>query len=117
MLNGKNPEALNNIRAQFGDNPYELKNILKYWVRTKDGQAVIPTDSIVVKIDKEAVLKDYIVKFELNDTTYELPFSADVNSSTVLKQCAEQWVEDYVNQTIKSGMVQWRILSVREDEK
>ena len=55
VLNGKNPEALNNIRAQFGDNPYELKNILKYWVRTKDGQAVIPTDSIVVKIDKEAV--------------------------------------------------------------
>ena len=31
-------------------------------------------------------MKDYIVKFELNDTTYELPFSADVNSSTVLKQ-------------------------------
>ena len=55
VLNGKNPEALNNIRAQFGDNPYELKNILRYWVRTKDGQAVIPTDSIVVKIDKEAV--------------------------------------------------------------
>lgn len=55
VLNGKNPEALNNIRTQFGDNPYELKNILKYWVRTKDGQAVIPTDSIVVKIDKEAV--------------------------------------------------------------
>ncbi|MFK1766367.1 DUF2723 domain-containing protein [Bacteroides fragilis] len=55
VLNGKNPEALNNIRAQFGDNPYELKNILKYWVRTKDGQAVIPTDSIVIKIDKEAV--------------------------------------------------------------
>ena len=55
VLNGKNPEALDNIRAQFGDNPYELKNILKYWVRTKDGQAVIPTDSIVVKIDKEAV--------------------------------------------------------------
>lgn len=24
-------------------------------------------------------MKDYIVKFELNDTTYELPFSADVN--------------------------------------
>ena len=47
VLNGKNPEALNNIRAQFGDNPYELKNILKYWVRTKDGQAVIPTDSII----------------------------------------------------------------------
>lgn len=51
----KDQEGLNKIRAQFGDNPYELKNILKYWVRTKDGQAVIPTDSIVIKIDKEAV--------------------------------------------------------------
>ena len=71
-------------------------------------------DCVTIKYD---IMNDYIVKFELNDTTYELPFSADVNSSTVLKQCAEQWVEDYVNQTIKSGMVQWRILSVREDEK
>ena len=62
-------------------------------------------------------MKDYIVKFELNDTTYELPFSANGNMSTVLKQGAEEWVEDEVDQTIKSGMVQWRILSVREDEK
>lgn len=51
-----NPEALQNIRNQFGENPYELKNILKYWVRSdKEGLRVIPTDSIVVKIDKEAV--------------------------------------------------------------
>lgn len=51
-----NPEAKMDIRAQFGDNPYELKNILKYWVRSdKEGLHVIPTDSIVVKIDKEAV--------------------------------------------------------------
>ena len=62
-------------------------------------------------------MKDYIVRFELNDTIYELPFSADVNSNIVLKQCAEKWVEDYVNQTVKSGMVQWRGLSVREDEE
>lgn len=62
-------------------------------------------------------MKDYIVRFELNNTIYELPFSADVNSNIVLKQCAEKWVEDYVNQTIKSGMIQWRILSVREDEE
>ncbi|WP_455591797.1 glycosyltransferase family 117 protein [Bacteroides sp.] len=55
-VSGQNPEALNDIRAQFGDNPYELKNILKYWVRSdKEGLHVIPTDSIVVKIDKEAV--------------------------------------------------------------
>lgn len=62
-------------------------------------------------------MKDYIVKFELNDTIYELPFSTNVNSNIVLKQCAEQWVEDYVTQTIKAGMAQWQVLSVREDEK
>jgi hypothetical protein len=41
---------------QFGDNPYELKNILKYWVRQpKEGLQMIPTDSIVLKLDKEAI--------------------------------------------------------------
>ena len=51
-----NPEALKELQEQFGENPYELKNILKYWVRSdKEGLRVIPTDSIVVKIDKEAV--------------------------------------------------------------
>lgn len=51
-----NPEAMQNIRNEFGENPYELKNILKYWVRSeKEGLHVIPTDSIVIKIDKEAV--------------------------------------------------------------
>ena len=54
-LNG-NPEVLNNIEKEFGENPYELKNILKYWVRNKDeSMRVIPTDSVVIKIDKEAV--------------------------------------------------------------
>ena len=55
-LNG-NPEALVNVKKEFGDDPYELKNILKHWVRApKDDELkVIPTDSIVVKIDKEAV--------------------------------------------------------------
>ena len=51
-----NPEALAKIHAQFGENPYELKNIIKYWIRSdKEGLRVIPTDSIVIKIDKEAV--------------------------------------------------------------
>ena len=51
-----NPESKIDVRKEFGDNPYELKNILKYWVRSdKEGLRVIPTDSIVVKIDKEAV--------------------------------------------------------------
>ena len=43
-------------RAQFGDQPFELKNILKYWVRSKDpDQHVIPTDTLYITIDKEAV--------------------------------------------------------------
>ena len=51
-----NPEALQNIHNEFGEDPYELKNILKYWVRSdKEGLHVIPTDSIVIKIDKEAI--------------------------------------------------------------
>ena len=51
-----NPEALQNIHNEFGENPYELKNILKYWIRSdKEGLHVIPTDSIVIKIDKEAI--------------------------------------------------------------
>ena len=55
-LKSGNPEVMNQLKAQFGENPYELKNILKYWVRSdKEGLHVIPTDSIVMKIDKEAV--------------------------------------------------------------
>ena len=51
-----NPEALQNVRNEFGEDPYELKNILKYWIRSeKEGLHVIPTDSIVIKIDKEDV--------------------------------------------------------------
>lgn len=43
---------------QFGDEPFELKNILKYWVRAKDeNMHVIPTDTVYVTIDKEAVKK------------------------------------------------------------
>jgi len=41
---------------QFGDEPFELKNILKYWVRTTDKELhVIPTDTVYVTIDKDAV--------------------------------------------------------------
>ncbi|MCD8081148.1 MAG: DUF2723 domain-containing protein [Bacteroides sp.] len=54
--NNPNPEARVNIRNEFGENPYELQNILKYWVRNESLQ-VIPTDSIVLKVDKEAVIR------------------------------------------------------------
>ena len=43
-------------RQQFGDEPFELKNILKYWVRSKNKELqVIPTDTVYMTIDKEAV--------------------------------------------------------------
>ena len=43
-------------KKQFGDEPFELKNILDHWVRSsiKDFH-VIPTDTVYVTIDKEAV--------------------------------------------------------------
>lgn len=45
-------------RQQFGDDPFELKNVLKYWVRSKDpNNHIIPTDTIYMTIDKEAVRK------------------------------------------------------------
>ncbi len=49
-----NPEA---AKEQFGENPFEVQNIMKYWVRTpkSDPQHFIPTDTLYLKIDKEAV--------------------------------------------------------------
>ena len=45
-------------KATFGDNPFEVKNILKHWVRDgKDDMHVIPTDTLYLTIDKEAVRK------------------------------------------------------------
>ena len=43
-------------KAQFGEEPFELRNILKYWVRSKNSELhVIPTDTLYMTIDKEAV--------------------------------------------------------------
>ena len=50
-----NPEE---ARKNFGEEPFELKNILKYWVRsTNKDLHVIPTDTVYMTIDKEAVRK------------------------------------------------------------
>ena len=47
-----------NARKQFGAEPFELKNILKNWVRSKNPDMhFIPTDTLYVTIDKEAVKK------------------------------------------------------------
>ena len=59
----KEPEE---ARKAFGDDPFELKNILKHWVRSANSEFhFIPTDSIVLKIDKEAVKRSGMV---LNDS-------------------------------------------------
>ena len=45
-------------RQQFGDEPFELKNVLKYWIRSKNPDLhMIPTDTLYMTIDKEAVRK------------------------------------------------------------
>ena len=49
----ENPEE---ARKQFGDDPFELKNVLKYWVRSKNEDLhMIPTDTLYMTIDKDAV--------------------------------------------------------------
>ena len=45
-------------KAMFGANPFELKSVLKYWVRSKDADThYVPTDTLYVTIDKDAVRK------------------------------------------------------------
>lgn len=45
-------------KKSFGDEPFELKNVLKYWVRSKNADMhFIPTDTLYMTIDKEAVKK------------------------------------------------------------
>lgn len=43
-------------RKEFGDNPFELSHILRYWVRSENEKMqIIPTDSLVIKLDREAI--------------------------------------------------------------
>jgi hypothetical protein len=51
----QNPEE---AKKQLGEEPFELKNILNHWVRSKVKDFhVIPTDTVYMTIDKEAVRK------------------------------------------------------------
>lgn len=55
----KHPEE---ARNSFGDDPFEVKNILKHWVFSEKQELhVIPTDTINIHIDKEAVLRSGIM--------------------------------------------------------
>ena len=52
-----NPEE---AKKTYGDEPFELKNVLKYWVREgkdSEGTHIIPTDTLYLTVDKKAVRK------------------------------------------------------------
>ena len=51
----KNPVAAS---RRFGADPFELRNILDYWVKNKDENLhYIPTDTVYITLDKAAVLR------------------------------------------------------------
>ena len=51
----KNPAAAS---RRFGAEPFELRNILDYWVKSKDENLhYIPTDTVYITLDKAAVLR------------------------------------------------------------
>lgn len=55
----KHPEE---ARDSFGDDPFEVKNILKYWAFSEKQEFhVIPTDTLHIRIDKEAVIRSGIM--------------------------------------------------------
>lgn len=55
----KHPEE---ARDSFGDDPFEVRNILKNWVFSEKQEFhVIPTDTVSIHIDKEALLRSGIM--------------------------------------------------------
>ena len=64
----KHPEE---ARDSFGEDPFEVKNILKYWVFSEKPEFhVIPTDTINIHIDKDALLRSGIM-LPQNNPTFE----------------------------------------------
>ena len=63
----QDPEKYKKI---WGENPFEIKNIMKYWVRNKDERFhYIPTDTLYIPIDKEAVMRSgMIIPYEYRDS-------------------------------------------------
>ena len=54
----------------LGENPFELKNIMKYWVRSKnETMHVIPTDTVYIPIDEAAVMRSgMVIPYEYRDS-------------------------------------------------
>ena len=51
----KQPTA---AQQRFGNEPFELRNILDYWVKSKDENLhYIPTDTVYITLDKAAILR------------------------------------------------------------
>ena len=45
-------------RKSFGDDPFDLRNIMKYWVLSDNEELhFIPTDTVYIDIDKDAVMR------------------------------------------------------------
>ncbi len=89
----ENPAA---AKAQFGDNPFEVKNIMKYWVRSKNSNMhVIPTDTVFVTIDKNAVRKSGMLmptknipdKMVISLTGKSALYKSDLMMLEIISQC------------------------------
>lgn len=49
-------------RESFGEDPFEVKNIMKHWVFSENPDFhVIPTDTLSMRVDKEALLRSGIL--------------------------------------------------------
>ncbi len=85
-----------NAKKQFGAEPFELKNILKNWVRSKNPDMhFIPTDTLYVTIDKEAVKKSGMMmatdsipdKMVISLTGKNALYKGDLMMLEMLAQC------------------------------
>ncbi|WP_077154299.1 protein O-mannosyl-transferase family [Bacteroides bouchesdurhonensis] len=49
-------------RDSFGEDPFEVKNILKHWAFSENPDFhVIPTDTVTIRLDKEAILRSGVM--------------------------------------------------------
>ena len=109
-------------KVMFGDEPFELKNILKYWVRNKNEELhVIPTDTLYLTIDKEAVRKSgmLLVSDSIPDRMVislkgkNALYKGDLMMLEILAQC--NWTRPlYIATTVgQENYMNWQIASLR----
>lgn len=112
-------------KKYFGEEPFEVKNILKYWVRSKDPDYhIIPSDTLYITIDKDAVRRSgmmmaqdsipdkMIVSLKGKSTLYKsdmmiLEMLANTNWERPVYVAATVGAENYLNlgdNTIQEGI-------------